>query len=81
MSYLGVLFHAFEHLNYRVRLTPSWNDITFEIDYEITKYFDLEEVLVIMEDIDQASLQVELKFDLMYGFIKNLFCRRTIRYH
>lgn len=81
MSFIGVLFHAFENLNYRVRLIPSWNDITFEIDYKIEKYFDLEYILTVLEDIDMASLQIELKFDLMYGFIENLFCRRTIRYH
>ena len=70
-----------EHLNYRVRLIPKWNDITFEIEYDIKKYFDLEGILDILDDIDIASMQIELKFDLMFGFIKNLFCRRIIRYH
>lgn len=28
LSYIGVLFHAMEHLNYRVRLIPNWNEIT-----------------------------------------------------
>ena len=56
MSFIGVLFHAFENLNYRVRLIPSWNDITFEIDYKIEKYFDLEYILTVLEDIDMASL-------------------------
>lgn len=81
LTYIGVLFHALEHLNFRVRLSPTWNPITAEIEYDISKYFDIPKIMDILVDIDYASLQAELKFDLMFGFLKNLYCRRIIRYH
>ncbi len=61
-----------EMLNYRVRLTPSWNSITEEIDYKITKFFDIEQIMDFMLDIDVASMQIDLKFDMIYGFLENL---------
>lgn len=68
-------------LNYEVRLVPDYNPITDKITYDYKKIFDLDWLLKLIEEINLASLQIDLKFKDMYQFIPNSFCKRTIRYH
>lgn len=81
LNYFGIFFQAIIRLNYEVRLVPDYNPILDRISYKYKKVFDIERLLKILEEINYASLQIDLKFKDMYKFIPNSFCKRTIRYH
>ena len=77
--YLGIFFQAILKLNYEVFLYPNLNPTTYEIEYETKKAIDLDELYGYLYDINIASLQVDLKFIDIFGFIPNSFCKREIR--
>ena len=49
-------------LNYEVKLRPEYNPISGFIDYRYEKYFNLDKIQGVLDDINVASLQVDLKF-------------------
>lgn len=64
-----------------MQLRAEWNDVTRKIDFKYEKVFDLPYLSQMLYDIHIASLQIDLKFLDMFGWIPNIFCKRTIRYH
>lgn len=81
LRYIGQFFQTLWKLNYEVFLEPSINPYTSEIDYIYRKAFDLDKIHKHLYEMNLASLQIDLKFIDMYGFIPNSFCKRSIRYH
>lgn len=68
-------------LNYEAFLHPELNEFSGEIKYNYKKAFDLDYIYGLLYDIQIASLQVDLKYIDMFGFIPNSFCKRSIRLH
>lgn len=62
-------------------MVPEYNKQLDIIEYDYQKVFDIEPIVKMLDDINLASLQIDLKFADIYEFIPNSFCKRTIRYH
>mmetsp|Transcript_1989 Transcript_1989/g.3502 ORF Transcript_1989/g.3502 Transcript_1989/m.3502 type:complete len:160 (+) Transcript_1989:144-623(+) len=78
VGYLGVLFSAIKMLNYKSKLIPEINLVLNTVSYNTERYFVLQEILLIMEDIDKLSAQIERDFDDIYEYYYLKSCPRAL---
>jgi len=52
ITYIGILFKSILYLNFEGKLVPTYDSVKDEINYKMEKYFDLEEIMGILKQID-----------------------------
>ena len=79
MGYIGVLFQALKITNYDVKLVPEVNELVDTLDFRKERFFDIQELIDILDSIDSVSQRTADEFEYIYGFVYLNGCKRKIR--
>ena len=79
MGYIGVLFQAVKITNYDVKFIPVVNKLVDTLDFRKERYFDMKELIHIMDTIDEVSQITADNFENIYEFIYLNGCKRKIQ--
>ena len=66
-------------LNHKVKLVPEVNELIDSVDYRKERFFDMEELIGILNKIDHVSKLTEENFDEIYSIVYLVSCKRKIR--
>ena len=79
MGYIGVLFQAVKITNYDVKFIPVVNKLVDTLDFRKERYFDMKELIDILDTIDEVSQITADNFENIYEFIYLNGCKRKIK--
>ena len=65
-------------LNHKVKLIPVVNELIDTDDYRKERFFDMGELIRILDTIDGLSKMTEDNFDEIYNMVYLVSCKRKI---
>jgi len=66
-------------LNHKVKLIPVVNELINTVDYRKERFFDMGELIGILDTIDSLSNKTEQNFDEIYDMVYLVSCKRKIK--
>lgn len=66
-------------LNHKVKLIPVVNELIDTVDYRKERFFDMGELIRILDTIDGLSKMTEDNFDEIYNMVYLVSCKRKIQ--
>ena len=59
VGYIGILFQCLKMLKDKIKLVPYENSLLNTLEFETERFFDLDDIMVILDDIMNITATVE----------------------